>query len=72
MGENCDAEIPASPSQDQLDFFSYILRNCGVLFEALQELEHIGRSRDEIGIRVGFHFYFDGSNWLPAPIHYPR
>src|SRR5579864_3809611 len=70
--ENGKTEVATGTTENQLNFVGYIFRNRGVLFEALQQLEHIRRSGNQVGAGVGFHFGLDGGNWLTASVHYPR
>jgi len=62
-------KIAASAAEDNFDLFDYIFGNGGVRLKALQQFEHIGSSRNQAGIGIGFDIGFDGRHWLSTAVY---
>lgn len=62
-------KIAASTAEDNFDLVDYIFGNGGVPLKALQQFEHIGSSRNQAGVGIGFDMGFHGRHWLSTTVY---
>lgn len=54
--EQGETKVAACATKDDLNLFNHIFWNGGIFLETFEQFEHVGRSRDEAGVRVSFYF----------------
>src|SRR5262249_3927829 len=53
--EQSETKVTACAAQDDLNLLNNVFWKGGIFLKTFEQFEHVGRSRDEAGVRICFH-----------------